>query len=260
MTDAALELFAVEYARHRAAEGRAYSTDALLQLPYVKGGPHAAQWRIRARTFDAFVGQVLRPAAAKSCRPLSVLDLGAGNGWLSYRVALEGHQAFALDIRVDGIDGLGAAGPFLSRTRNLECITASFDAVPLPTASIDIALFNASLHYATDLRSVLREAARVTRPGGLIAILDSPFYARERDGLAMVAEKREQFGERADVLMALPFIEFLTCECLSEAAPELAWRRHRVSYPLSYELRPLMAAICGKRRSSRFDLWVAERP
>ena len=260
MNDIALELFASEYARHRAQEGRGYSSEQLLQLPYLGTGPHAPQWAIRARTFDAFMKHVLRPEAKRLGRPLDVLDLGAGNGWLSYRVALEGHRAMALDIRNDSIDGLGASTTFRRQVLAMECIVAPFDAVPLAPASIDIALFNASLHYATDLRCVLAEAIRVTRSGGRIAILDSPFYARESDGLAMVAEKRERFGKRADVLMALPFIEFLTKDRLRGASPELAWKRRRVRYPLTYELRPLVAALSFRRRPSRFDLWVASAP
>jgi SAM-dependent methyltransferase len=264
MNDAALELFASEYALHRAEEGRGYSGDALFDLPYVKTGQHSRQWAIRARTFDAFMQGLLRPYAGQLGRPLSVADLGAGNGWLSYRVAREGHRAFAIDIRSDTVDGLGAARPFLRATNGMECIIAPFDAVPLPSASVDIAIFNASLHYATDLRAVLQEAKRLVRPGGKIAILDSPFYAREADGAAMVAEKRSgaenQFGSRADALMALPFIEFLTRKRLRQASPGLHWTSHRVRYPLGYELRPIVAAITGKRRPSRFDLWVASRP
>lgn len=260
MNDIALELFASEYARHRAEEGRGYTGEQLLQLPYLRSGPHAAQWAIRARTFDAFVAHVLRPEAERRRRPLEVLDLGAGNGWLSYRVALEGHHSIALDIRGDAIDGLGASGAFRRKLGSLDCIIAPFDAVPLERGSVDIALFNASLHYSTDLAAVLDEARRVVRPGGQIAILDSPFYRRESDGRAMVADKRVQFGVRADVLMALPFIEFLTRERLRDAAPELDWKRHRVRYPLAYELRPLIAALRRKRRPSRFDLWVARVP
>jgi len=263
MTEAALDLFAKEYALHRADEGRGYSPDTLLELPYAKAGPHAAQWRIRARTFEAFM-RLLRHTSAHLGRALTVLDLGAGSGWLAYRAALEGHHAFALDIRADTVDGLGAARLFLRSASAMECIVAPFDAVPLPSGSIDIALFNASLHYATDLCRVLRESTRLVRPGGLIAIMDSPFYRRESDGLAMIADKRrsaaEQFGARADALMGLPFIEFLTRERLREASPELVWERHRVSYPLAYELRPLIAALKGKRRPSRFDLWIGRRP
>ncbi len=96
---------------------------------------------------------------------------------------------------------------------------APFEDVPAPDASFDVAAFNASLHYATDLAAVLEEAARVVRPGGRLAILDTAFYRREADGLAMVAEKAadasRRFGSRAETLLSLPFIEFLTRERLA---------------------------------------------
>lgn len=267
MSEAALARFGAEYAQHRAAEGRGYSGETLASLPYLRSGPFAAQWRVRARSFDAFLRHVLRPMARKLDRPLSVLDLGAGNGWLSYRAALEGHSAIALDIRDDGVDGLGAAGPLMRRVPGkIERVVASFDAIPLAASSVDIAVFNASLHYALDLASTLKEATQVVRRGGRLVILDSPFYRRELDGLAMVAEKkaegRDRFGERADALLALPFIEFLTRERLkaASAGSGLDWRRRRVLYPPSYELRPVRAALQGERRPSRFDLWTSVRP
>ncbi|HJP68756.1 MAG TPA: class I SAM-dependent methyltransferase [Sphingomicrobium sp.] len=260
MSEAALHHFAREYGRFRAEEGRGYRGRTLFELPYVRSGPHAGQWAVRSRTFDAFMAEVLLPAASQSVEQLTVMDLGAGNGWLSYRIASEGHRAIAIDIRDDSVDGLGAADPFLKRAHFMRCLIASFDAVPLPSASVDIAVFNASLHYATDLHRVLAEAQRLTKPGGQIAILDSPFYRSEAEGAAMVAEKRRKFGKRAELLMALPFVEFLTVQRLREAAPDLAWVRHKVRYGLAYELRPFLAAIRGKRRPSRFDLWVARRP
>jgi len=267
MGEAALARFGADYAQHRAAEGRDYSGEALASLPYLKTGAFAEQWRIRARTFDAFMRRVVRPLAAARGQPLRVLDLGAGNGWLSYRLALEGHSSVALDIRDDVVDGLGAVAPLMRRVPNqIQPIRASFEDVPLASTSVDIAVFNASLHYALDLAAALGEAARVVRPGGCIAILDSPFYRREQDGLAMVAEKKAQagqrFGERAESLLALPFIEFLTRERLAAASgtPGLTWRRRRVLYPLSYELRSLKARLRGKRTPSRFDLWTASRP
>jgi SAM-dependent methyltransferase len=195
-------------------------------------------------------------------RPLEILDLGAGNGWFCHRVARMGHNAVALDIRNDSVDGLDAAAEFLRDAPDLfERITASFDDLPLETARFDIAIFNASLHYAQDLARVMREAARVTRAGGVIVILDSPFYSRDEDGAAMVAEKhaqgRDRFGARADVLLAQNFIEYLTREKLAAATPNLVWSRRRVLYPLWYEMRPLIARLKGNRTPSRFDLWTA---
>ena len=266
MNDAALARFGAEYARHREAEGRNHAGDELLSLPYLASGPLARQWAVRARSFDAFMANVLHPHAVGLGRQLRILDLGAGNGWLSYRVARQGHRAVALDIRGDTVDGLGAAATFVELVPGrIETIVASFDEIPLSPSTIDIAVFNASLHYATDLAKVLHEAARVLRPGGKIAILDTPFYRREADGAAMVAEKKASaarcFGARAEALMGLPFIEYVTPERLGEASGPvgLRWRRHRVAYPLWYELRPVIAWIGGRRAPSRFDLWVGER-
>ncbi|MBX6365018.1 MAG: methyltransferase domain-containing protein [Gemmatimonadetes bacterium] len=252
--------FARHYAAHRAAEGRgAGGLEELLALPYLRTGPQAAQWAVRARTFDRFVAAVLAPTARAAGRPLRVLDLGAGNGWLARRVAELGHEALALDIRDDAVDGLGAAAGYLrERPGAFGRVVASFDALPLRAGRWDLAVFNASLHYALDLAVVLREAARVVRPGGRIVVLDSPFYRRAEHGEAMVVEKRAaaaaRFGERADALMSLPFVEFLTRGRLEAAYPG-AWRRHRVRYPLRHELRPVVAALRRRRPPSRFDLW-----
>jgi SAM-dependent methyltransferase len=264
MNEIALARFGKAYARHRASEGRALNGAALLSLPYLREGPMARHWAVRARTFDAFVRHVLRPEAARLNRPLDIVDLGAGNGWLSYRVAREGHRATAIDIRDDHVDGLGAAAPFIAATPGrIACITASFDAIPLIDAKSDITVFNAALHYSTDLAKTMAEAVRITRPGGIVTILDSPFYRHDRHGMAMVAEKRagagKQFGASVEDLMTLPFIEYLTRDRLQEAS-SLSWQRRRVHYPVWYELRPLVAALQRKRSPSRFDLWWARRP
>ncbi|MET0395672.1 MAG: class I SAM-dependent methyltransferase [Longimicrobiaceae bacterium] len=262
-----LARFRAEYGAHRAAEGRGHDGAELLALPYLRAGPLARQWAVRARSYDAFVRRVLAPAAAERGGPVRLLDLGAGNGWLCRRAALAGHRAVALDLREDDVDGLGAAGRYLEDAPGLfGRVAASFDALPFPAGSFDVAVFNASLHYALELRSVLAEAARVVRPGGRLAVVDSPFYAREAEGAAMIAEKRREaerrFGGRAAVLLALPFVEFLTRERLDAASAGLglAWRRRRVAYPLWYELRPLLARLRRRRRPSRFDLWHATVP
>ena len=258
--------FRAAYGQHRAAEGRgAGGVDELLALPFLRRGPFAKSWRVRARTFERFVTAVLDVRAAEvRGRMVQVADLGAGNGWLCYRLALHGHAAIAVDIRDDTGDGLAAASIYADHLPTMfPRIVGSFEAVPLADRSCDIVVFNAALHYALDLRAALTEAARIVMGGGRIVILDSPFYAREADGSAMVEEKQRAasalFGALADDLMALPLIEFLTPVRLADASPAtvMAWRRHRVRYPLWYEARPLLAWLRRKRAPSRFDLWEA---
>lgn len=264
--DAALADFAEAYAAHRAEEGRGHPDEDPRRLPYPSGGAFVKQWAVRARTFETLQRQVVLPLSERLLKPLRVLDLGAGSGWLSFRMALGGHSAIALDIRDDTVDGLGAADAMVALFPDrLQRIKAPFDAIPLPPASVDLAVFNASLHYAVDLPAVLAEAVRVVRPQGQIVISDSPFYRSERDGQAMADEKRAEaktrFGARAEILTAPAFIEFLTRERLRAASAglPLAWRRRKVRYPLWYELRSLDALVRRRRAPSRFDLWITDR-
>lgn len=243
-----IERFRAEYAAVRESEGRGLTGEALRSLPFLAAGPLAREWKVRARTFIALLRHVVEPLERHG--PLDVLDLGAGNGWLSYRLACRGHRCTALDLRDDTVDGLGAAEE-LGRLAAFECRAGSFEELPFPDRSMDLAVFNASLHYATDLAAVMAEAKRCMRSGGTIAILDSPFYPRASDGAAMVREKRRVLG-----VPAIDSIEFLTPAGL-RAASGLAWRRHKVRYPLWYELRPVVARLRGARRPSRFDLWTA---
>lgn len=256
--------FRAAYAEQRAREGRRLDREQWLAMPYLTRGPLARQWRVRARTYDAFMRRVLRPEAARLARPLRLLDLGAGSGWLCRRAARAGCEPTALDIRDDDVDGLGAAQDFAAVSPlGFDAVVASFEALPIAPASFDVVVFNAALHYATDLSLALREARRAVRTGGRLVILDSPFYAREAHGCAMIDEKRRnavvQFGERADVLLAPPFIEYLTRSRLRDASIGLGleWRRWRVRYPLWYECRGIVARLTARRPPSRFDLWEA---
>ena len=268
MSTMALTRVTDAYAGLRAREGRGSGGEAELRaLPYVSQGPLAKQWTVRARTFDAFVSHVVGPLERDRHRALRILDLGAGNGWLSARMISRGHFAVALDVRTDDVDGLGAAGAYQRiLPRMFSRVAASFETLPIGERIFDLVVFDASLHYTTDLPVALGEAVRVVARGGRVAILDSPFYRQAEAGDAMVREKKEStrrnFPDLADGLLAVLSIEYLTAQRLDAAGRELGvqFHRHRVLYPLWYELRPLIALLRGRRMPSRFDLWEASVP
>ena len=259
--------FRTAYALHRAAEGRGSGGEGeLLSLPYLRQGGLSRQWAVRARSYECFMKTVVAPLARELQRPLRVLDLGAGNGWLCFRLAREGHSPLALDWRRDTVDGLGAGGRYRAHLpRMFARVAASFEDLPIKTR-FDVVVFNAALHYTVNLRRTLQLAAQVTRPGGRVVVLDSPFYQRESDGERMVAEKRRamlrEAGPRAAELLALPAIEYLTPARLADASTgtPLTWNHRRVRYPIWYELRAILARLRRRRPPSRFDLWEASVP
>ena len=124
---------------------------------------------LRARSFDAFLREVVDPLARLRGRPLRVLDLGAGNGWLCYRVHQRGHRALALDVRTDAVDGLGAGAAYRGGLPVMfSRVAGSFERLPLAEGAFDVAVFNASLHYALDLARVVRGAVRAVAGGGRV--------------------------------------------------------------------------------------------
>jgi len=143
-------------------------------------------------------------------------------------------------------------------------VAGSFESIPICDASFYVVVFNASLHYAEGLARAIAEARRVMRPSGRIVVLDSPFYTSAKHGDDMLRAKRadaeRRFGARAEALMALAVVEYLTRDRLTDASRGLGlrpWRRYRVLYPLWYELRAVRAALRGERPPSRFDVWEA---
>src|SRR5215471_5715704 len=106
----ALAQFVREYRTVRRAEGWGSHDPAYYRaLPYRDlTGRFSQIWRIRARSYDVFVRNVLDPLERKTEKPLSILDLGAGSGWLSHRLAQRGHRVAAIDLLDDILDGLGA--------------------------------------------------------------------------------------------------------------------------------------------------------
>jgi SAM-dependent methyltransferase len=223
---AALAQFGREYRAVRRAEGWGSAHAGYYRaLPYRDlTGRNEWIWRIRLRSFETFVERVLRPVEDRHAGPLSVLDLGAGNGWLAYRLAQRAHRVIAVDLFSDAFDGLGAVRHYEVR---FSPVQAEFDHLPLRNAVADLAVFNAALHYSTDCAGTLREALRVLRPAGSIVILDTPFYATPAAGSRMVQEREARFvrdfGFASDTLAAE---HFMTPARLDQLAQEvgLRWR------------------------------------
>lgn len=249
--------FLTEYTAIRLAEGRT-STDPgyYLRLPEpTPGHPLASQWTIRSATWRHVARHVM-PMLDARCQ---VLDLGAGVGWLSHRLAEFGHFPMAIDLTTDAMDGLGAARHY---SPSWPRVFGEFDRLPLVDASVDVVIYNASLHYSVDYLTTLTEACRVLRPGGHIIVLETPVYRHEHSGRAMVEERHRQFADRYGTASAsIPSIEYLTDERLRGLEDQLglSWQRSTPWYGWSWWWRPYRARLKRTRAPSRFHVLTAVR-
>lgn len=249
-----------EVVRHDERWGSADST-YYRSLPCVApGDSNRAIWRLRAHSFRIFMQRILRPLEAVAPTPLRIIDLGAGNGWLTYRLSQRGHVLAAVDLRCGTRDGLGVHAHYDARFTS---VRAEFDRLPFADAQFDVAIFNASLHYSVDYESTLREALRILRPMGTLVVMDSPLYRDDEGGRRMVREREESFRSRYGFASdALPSEHYLTSAILNRiaAAIGIAWTRYQTFSRIRWTVRRLRAFLSHHRPPAEFPVFAAQKP
>lgn len=144
---------------HRVAEAFGYSAEELSSIPA-----------------EANMGLSCgNPTATANLRPGEVVvDLGSGGGldvFLAARKVGPTGKAIGIDMTPE----------MLARARtnaqrqgldNVKFHEATIDRLPLPDASVDCVISNCVINLAPDKQAVLREIARVLKPGGRVAVSD----------------------------------------------------------------------------------------
>jgi SAM-dependent methyltransferase len=144
---------------HRVAEAFGYSAEELASIPA-----------------EANMGLSCgNPTATANLRPGEVVvDLGSGGGldvFLAAKKVGPTGKAIGIDMTPEMLARAreNAARQGLA---NVEFHEATIDNLPLPDRSVDCVISNCVINLAPDKRAVLREIARVLRPGGRVAVSD----------------------------------------------------------------------------------------
>ena len=255
--------FIEDYERIRAAEGRwSRKDDFYLRLPYTDiSGRNSKQWKIRALSYDYLMDRILKQNLRLDGG--RVLDLGAGNCWMSYRLALARYRPFAVDLLTNDQDGLGAAEHFRGHLPVMfPRFQAELDRLPFQDEQFDAVIFNASFHYVEDPVSTLSEALRCVKSGGMVIISDTPWYSRDESGRRMVAERYVAFfGRYGTASDSIRSLEYLTDDRLRDLEQQLAvrWTIHSPRYGLKWAMRPLIATLSNRREPSQFRIYTARK-
>jgi SAM-dependent methyltransferase len=133
--------------------------------------PYASTFTYGRKRIDDVVGHLVGPAAGRR-----LLDVGCGVGFQLRQLAVRGFRAFGIEPAraMARVAATGATG---------RVAIADGRALPLRDGSMDVVLCVEVLRYLPDPRSILCEASRVLRPGGLVVLTAVPRWSL--DGYAL---------------------------------------------------------------------------
>src|SRR5579884_555308 len=125
-------------------------------------------------------------ALLKLMPPMTIADLGAGEGTISQLMAQRAKHVIA----IDNSEKMVEFGAELARRHgigNLEYRLGDLEAVPIADATVDLAFLSQALHHAQHPERAIAEAWRILKPGGRVAILDLAQHSFE--------EAREMYAD-----------------------------------------------------------------
>lgn len=162
-----LENFEVQYKEIRNKEGRWLNDDMVKNLPFVPSNhPLKKEWDMRQWMVSKF-GNYLQTNKFENA-----LDIGSGNGWMTYKVAKHVRDITGLDVGKEELEQ--AARCFGSEGINFVCCS---DWSLLPQEHFDLIYFAGSFHYFEPNELFWTQLKKLLKPNGEIHILETQFYS-----------------------------------------------------------------------------------
>ena len=103
--------------------------------------------------------------------PMTIADLGAGEGAFALLLAQRARKVIAVDNSAKMIE-VGREQARRNGVKNIDYRLGDMEEVPIKTATVDVVFFSQSLHHALHPERAAAEAWRILAPGGRVVILD----------------------------------------------------------------------------------------
>jgi 2-polyprenyl-3-methyl-5-hydroxy-6-metoxy-1,4-benzoquinol methylase len=159
------------YIAVRACEGRIYTDDELLNLPVVPNAhPHSNEWMYRKQSWLRLTAHLKKQFKDK---PLDILDIGCGNGWMGHRLHEHGHNVTGIDLNMTE---LTQAERVFGSSASLQWVYADVFENSFAPKQFDIIVLAASCQYFPDLAKITERLKTFLNKGGQVHLIDSMFY------------------------------------------------------------------------------------
>ncbi len=103
--------------------------------------------------------------------PLTVADLGCGEGYLTIEAARWAARVIAVDRSEQVLDRARALAE-RRRVSNVVWKKGELEKLPMKSGTVDVAMLSQALHHAKDPADAVGEAVRITKTGGRVLVLD----------------------------------------------------------------------------------------
>jgi release factor glutamine methyltransferase len=175
-------------------KGRELNPDEVLYLPFGVRTDKSL-WKIRANNFKKAMSLV-RSLETESSGP--VLDLGAGNCWLSKYLMQNGYETVSMDPMLDSQNGL-IQGDIFEQKNNvrLNRVRGISQQMPFKDGCFKGIIASGSFHYTDNQSATLREMARILDQDSWAIIYDSPVFKSSESGERMVESKIIEFSNES---------------------------------------------------------------
>jgi len=103
--------------------------------------------------------------------PMTIADLGAGEGAFALLLAQRARKVIAVDNSAKMIE-VGREQARKNGVKNIEFRLGDMEEVPIKGGAVDLVFFSQSLHHALHPERAIAETMRILSPGGRVVILD----------------------------------------------------------------------------------------